>query len=73
MEVSRDQRASAALARIDRALERIETLVAAPPAPPREAAELERLRAAHDLLRRRVEGAIGEIDALLAPGNGEAT
>jgi hypothetical protein len=71
MEVTQDQRASAALARVDRALARLERVVAAPPTPPREAAELERLRAAHDLLRRRVERAIGEIDALLADGEGE--
>jgi hypothetical protein len=70
MEPSQDQRASAALARIDRALARIEALSAIQKEPPRATAELERLRAAHDLLRRRVQGAIGEIDALLAPSGG---
>ena len=43
MEASQDQRARAALARIDRALARVEAIAAAPPQPSAEAAELERL------------------------------
>ena len=60
------------MTRIDRALQRIEAAVAADPKPPVEAEELKRLRAAHALLRRRVETAIGEIDSLLEPATGGA-
>jgi hypothetical protein len=67
-----DQRTRAALARIDRALERIDTAVTAEAKPAPEAAELERLRKAHALLRRRVETAIGEIDTMLDAERGEA-
>ena len=59
-----DQRAREALARIDRALSRLEKASAGPSGD--ERAELDRLRAAHQLLRNRVESAIGEIDAMLA-------
>jgi hypothetical protein len=58
-----DQRIAAALARIDQALDRIDRSVAAGAGA---AGEAVRLRRAHELLRRRVEGAIGEIDRLLA-------
>jgi len=60
-----DQRVEAAMARIARALERIEQVAADGAA---EAGELARLRAAHDLLRRRVASAIGQIDDLLGAG-----
>ena len=63
-----DQRARAALSRIDRAVSRIDSALEAEPARASETAELERLRAAHQLLRRRVEAAIGEIDALSGAG-----
>ncbi|HZG46468.1 MAG TPA: hypothetical protein VEZ41_09415 [Allosphingosinicella sp.] len=58
-----DQRTQAALARIEHALGRIERSVGANTGT---ADEVVRLREAHALLRRRVEGAIGEIDRLLA-------
>jgi hypothetical protein len=58
-----DQRTQAALARIEQALGRIERSAATDLGA---ADELTRLRQAHDLLRRRVESAIGEIDRLLA-------
>jgi hypothetical protein len=60
-----DQRTSDALARIERALSRVETHVSAKPAPAAESAETERLRKAHELLRSRVTDAIGEIDRML--------
>ena len=63
-----DPRAQAAMDRIERALSRIEAAVAVDPKPPVEAEELKKLRAAHALLRSRVEGAIGEIDAMIGPG-----
>lgn len=62
-----DIRARAALERIDRALSRIETAIAADPKPHADSEELERLRTAHALLRRRVEAAVSEIDSLLQP------
>lgn len=58
-----DQRTEAALARIERALGRIEGTVAGDAGA---ADELARLRQAHTLLRSRVEGAIGEIDRMLS-------
>ena len=54
------------MARIERALDRIERAVGENEGA---AAELVRLRSAHELLRSRVEGAIGEIDRML---NGQA-
>ncbi|HEX9933068.1 MAG TPA: hypothetical protein VGB08_09525 [Allosphingosinicella sp.] len=61
-----DERALAAIERIDRALARIETAAerqaTAAPAEP----ELRRLREVHEALRGRVEGAIAQIDRLLA-------
>jgi uncharacterized membrane protein len=67
-----DQRALDALARIDRALQRIEAAAANGQSAhslsaDRQAEELERLRSAHHLLRSRVETAIGEIDRMLEP------
>jgi hypothetical protein len=64
-----EERALAALERIDRALARIEAAAARPPAPsPASDAEpeLRRLREVHEALRGRVEGAIEQIDRLLA-------
>ena len=62
-----DDRALEAIRRIEQAFARIEVLATRPmPAPaggPPE--EFERLREAHDVLRRRVTGAIGQIDQLL--------
>lgn len=61
-----DQRTRDALARIDRALTRLDQTLSAGTSPPKEAEELARLKQSHALLRRRVETAIGEIDSLLA-------
>jgi hypothetical protein len=58
-----DPRALAAIDRIERALARIEA--AAQPGGPGDSGELERLRAAHDALRGRVQGAIAQIDRLI--------
>jgi hypothetical protein len=60
-----DQRALAAIDRIERAIARIATAAAARPAAPAGDDELGRLREAHAALRGRVEGAIGQIDRLL--------
>jgi hypothetical protein len=65
-----DDRASQALARIERALARIEQAAGREPAP-RDDGELRRLRETHQHLRGKVEGAISQIDRLLA-GNGGA-
>ena len=62
-----DQRAQGALVRIERALDRIEQAVGA---QEEAAEELARLRAAHLHLRKRVEGAIGEIDRMLSEPDG---
>ena len=67
-----DQRALDAIARIERALARIEAAATQARASTRAdgagAEELERLRGAHLALRGRVEGAIGQIDRLLETG-----
>ncbi len=63
--VMQDQRTRDALARIDRALGRLDAALSADSPPPREVEELARLREAHALLRNRVQTAIGEIDSLL--------
>lgn len=65
-----DARALEAIARIERALARLEAAAirpspAAPAAAPEPSDEFERLREAHDALRQRVAGAIGQIDELL--------
>jgi hypothetical protein len=65
-----DERALAAIERLDRALARIEAATerqasAASPEP-----ELRRLREVHEALRGRVEGAIEQIDRLLAMAEG---
>ncbi len=65
-----DQRALDAISRIERALARIESAAARPAsaAPAVDSDEFERLRSAHDTLRRTVAGAIGQIDHLLEAG-----
>jgi hypothetical protein len=63
-----------AIARIERALARIEAAASrpAPPPPPHQPAPddgaAEELRRAHQALRSRVQSAITEIDGLLAEG-----
>jgi hypothetical protein len=61
-----EERATAAIARIDRALARIESAAGRQPATPRPEPELRQLREVHEALRGRVEGAIAQIDRLLA-------
>lgn len=53
-----------AIARIEKALARIESAVGNAP-PPRDDNELLRLREVHQALRNKVEGAISQIDRLL--------
>jgi hypothetical protein len=67
-----DQRALDAVGRIERALSRIETAARRPQPAGNEgdSAELEQVRDAHDKLRSRVEGAIGQIDRLLESKGG---
>ena len=61
-----DERALAAIARIERALARIEAAAERRPEPARQDGELRQLREVHEALRGRVESAIGQIDRLLA-------
>jgi hypothetical protein len=63
-----DERALHAISRIERALARIET--AAQQAPARDDRELNALRHAHQALRGKVQGAIAQIDRLLAANEG---
>jgi hypothetical protein len=64
-----DDRAMEAIGRIERALARIEAAAAKRPEPaPRDDSELRQLREVHQALRGKVEGAIGQIDRLLAAG-----
>jgi hypothetical protein len=68
-----DTRALDAIARIERALARIEASSRTPAAHTTEMAdnaELSALRDAHHALRSRVEGAIGQIDRLLESEEG---
>ena len=60
-----DDRATEAIDRIERALARIEAAAKAPE-PPKDDEELRRLREVHQALRGKVEGAIAEIDRMLA-------
>jgi hypothetical protein len=61
----KDQRAHLAIERIERALARIEDAASrTPPAP--DGNELRELREVHQALRGKVEGAISQIDRLLA-------
>ena len=62
-----DDRAMQAIARIERALARIEAAATKVPEPaPRDESELRELREVHHALRGKVEGAISQIDRLLA-------
>jgi hypothetical protein len=67
-----DQRALDAIGRIERAIARVEVAATRAQARTSDAAagseELEQLRGAHQALRNRVEGAIGQIDRLLDGG-----
>ena len=65
-----DPRALDAVRRIERALARVEAAAArpAPPAAAEPSDEYERLREAHDALRRQVAGAIGQIDRMIETG-----
>ena len=63
-----DPRALDALRRIESALARIERAADRPSATPGPSPELEQLREAHEILRQRVTGAVGQIDRLLAAG-----
>ena len=63
-----DARAQDAIARIERALARIEASARTPAPDSTETAELAALRDAHQALRARVEGAIGQIDRLIEDG-----
>ena len=68
-----DTRALDAIARIERALARIETSARTPAAHSADMAdnaELSALRDAHQALRSRVEGAIGQLDLLLESEGG---
>ena len=60
-----DARALDAIARIERALARIEALGRKSSQSSSDPAELIALRGAHQALRARVEGAVGQIDRLL--------
>jgi hypothetical protein len=61
-----DQRALDAIARIERALGRIEAASSSARSNGADSsAELARVRDAHQKLRSRVEGAIGQLDRLL--------
>jgi hypothetical protein len=63
------ERALAAIERIERSLARLEAAAARPvrpPPPPAHSEPDERLSAAHAGLRFKVEAAIAQIDALLA-------
>jgi hypothetical protein len=60
-----DQRALDAISRIDRALARIERSASRPRPDPIDGEEVERLRAAHESLRRKVAGAIGQLDLII--------
>ena len=61
-------RVDISLARIERALARIEAAAGRAATPPEDGGAAEELRQAHLALRRKVEGAIAEIDGLLATG-----
>ena len=65
-----DTRAHDAIARIERALARIETSSRKSSHSSSDPAELTELRDAHQALRARVEGAIGQIDRLLESEGG---
>ncbi|HWH18608.1 MAG TPA: hypothetical protein VNT77_09795 [Allosphingosinicella sp.] len=64
-----DERAILAIGRIERALARIEA--AARRSGGAADGELEELRQRHEALRERVQGAVSQIDQLLASRGGE--
>ena len=64
-DVMTDERALRAIQRIEQALARIEAVANRPPAA-RDDHELRELREVHQALRGKVEGAISQIDRLLA-------
>ena len=64
-DVMTDERALRAIQRIEQALARIESVANRPPAA-RDDHELRELREVHQALRGKVEGAISQIDRLLA-------
>lgn len=57
-----------AIRRIERAVARLEAAANRPPPAATPPEDYERLREAHDSLRRRVAGAIGQIDELIESG-----
>ena len=65
-----DQRALDAIRRIEQALARVESAAARrpPPRPAEPPEDYRQLRQAHEALRERVAGAIGEIDRMLETG-----
>jgi hypothetical protein len=66
-----DQRALDAIRRVEQALARIESASSRPPLPAAASANLDevrKLREAHETLRRRVAGAIGQIDHMIEIG-----
>ena len=66
-----DDRAMQAIGRIERALARIDAAAMKTPEPaPRDESELRQLREVHQSLRGKVEGAISQIDRLLAEAEG---
>ena len=65
-EAMSEERALAAVERIERAIARIEVAAQQQPSAPNQEPELRRLREVHEALRGRVEGAIEQIDRLLA-------
>ncbi len=65
-----DTRSLDAIARIERALARIEASARKSGGQGSETAELAQLRGAHQALRSRVEGAISQIDRLLESEGG---
>jgi hypothetical protein len=60
-----DERALAAISRIEQALARIEAVLSRPRPAAADPEELRQLRDVHQALRTKVEGAIGQIDRLL--------
>ena len=64
-----DTRALDAVRRIERAVARMEAAASRPaPAEEDSGEDYQRLREAHDVLRRQVAGAIGQIDRLIESG-----
>jgi hypothetical protein len=61
-----EERALAAIERIERAIARVESASGRRPTRSSQEPELRNLREVHEALRGRVEGAIEQIDRLLA-------